>query len=109
MTETDKLRAELEHYKAVFGVGDVATRAYIQMVKMLEAQVEIMKDFTLKDQIAADKTNLMYDRVNKIFENMSDNVIKLKDLKDKLGIQYIEKTEKVALSNPQTIGKRLTE
>lgn len=85
---------ELEHYKKVLGTGDVATRAYKSVVKVLEQQVSFLEAFVIKDKItSATKDDPVYERGIKIFEGMTDNVLKLNKLKLELGIEYVEKED----------------
>ena len=36
MSDIERLQKELEHYKKLYGVGDIATRAYATAIKILE-------------------------------------------------------------------------
>lgn len=88
----DKDYKELHHLRKIYGLDDVATRAYKAVVKVLGQQVDFLENFNIKDKItAASKEDPVYERGIKIYENMPDNVIKLNELKFKLGIEYIEK------------------
>lgn len=101
---TDNIK-ELEFYKKLFGVGDVATRAYTSLVKVLEQQVDYLKEFDLKASIAKDKADQTYARATEIFESMPGIVLQIKKLKDELGIEYIEKEERIIPVTPQSIAK----
>lgn len=102
MTEYEKMKTELEHYKKIFGTSDVATRGYRAVVKMLEQQIEVLNNFDVKSNL--DQGDKKYDRALKMFNEMPDMILALKDLKDKLGIEYVEKVERVAATTPQSIG-----
>lgn len=102
MTEYEKIKTELDHYKKMFGTGDVATRGYRAVVKMLEQQIEVLNDFDVKANI--DQGDKKYDRALKMFNELPDVILALKDLKDKLGIEYVEKVERVTATTPQSIG-----
>lgn len=102
MTEYDKIQKELQHYKEIFGVDDVATKGYRVIVKQLKQQIEFLNDFDLKVKIKeGDKE---YERAQKIFNEMPSVIMSLKDLKDKLGIEYVEKVERMQATSPQSIG-----
>ncbi len=92
MTREEK---ELEHYKKVFGVGDVATRGYVTMVKILEQQIEFLNDFNIKSKIASEdkKDTIVYKNAKELWEGMSDTILSLNKLKNELGIDYVEKEE----------------
>jgi len=100
---TDNEYKELEHYRKVFGTGDVASRGYVSVVKMLEQQIDILNEFKIKDTIQ--KGDKEYDRAVKIFNDMPKMILELKDLKDKLGIEYVEKENRVSAISPQAIAK----
>lgn len=100
---TEKEQKELEHYRKVFGTGDVASRGYISVVKMLEQQIELMNEFRIKDSII--KGDKEYDRGVKIFNDMPKMILELKELKDKLGIEYVEKETRAVATTPQSIAK----
>lgn len=106
MTEYEKMQTELEHYKKLFGTNDIASRGYRSVVKMLEQQIEVLNEFNIKTNI--DQTDKKYDRVSKIFNEMPDMILALKDLKDKLGIEYVEKELRVSATTPQSIAKLLS-
>lgn len=98
MSESNEIdyKAKLSHYEKVLGTGDVATRAYKSVVKVLEQQVNFLESFVIKDKISnATKDDPVYERGIKIFEGMTDNVLKLNKLKMELGIEYVEKEEEV--------------
>jgi len=106
--DIEKIQKELDHYKKLFGIGDIATRAYISFVNVLEMQVEVLNDFKIKEKIGnVTKDDPMYDRCIKIYEGMADNISKLKRLELELGITYDDKQglPKIKASNPQNIGK----
>ncbi len=102
MTEYEKTQEELKHYKQIFGASDVATRGYRAVVKMLEQQIDVLNNFDIKSNI--DQADKKYDRAVKIFNEMPDMILALKDLKDKLGIEYVEKVERMTATTPQSIG-----
>lgn len=105
---TDKELKELEHYKKILGIGDVATRGYIAVVKQLEQQIEFLDAFNLKGHIdTVSKDSPLYDRAQKIFKEMPEIILSLKDLKDKLGIEYVEKEIKRGATTPQSIAKMI--
>ena len=85
---------ELEHYKKILGVGDIATRAYTSVVKILEQQVAFLEDFKIKEKIVTStKDDPVYERGIKIYEGLPDNILKLNKLKAELGVEYVEKEE----------------
>lgn len=86
---------ELAHYKKIFGLGDLATRAYASVVKIMEQQVEILNTVNLKTIVNSDekKDTIQYKNAKEIWEGMPDMVLKLNKLKSELGIEYIEKIE----------------
>ena len=88
-------RKELEHYKKIFGTGDVATRSYRTLVKILEQQIDFLDDFTIKSKISSDekKDTVVYKNAKDLWEAMADTVLKLNKLKLELGIEYVEKEE----------------
>jgi Tfp pilus assembly protein PilF len=102
MTDFEKMQTELNHYKTLFGTNDVASRGYRAVVKMLEQQIEVLNNFDIKSNI--DQADKKYDRAVKIFNEMPDMILALKDLKDKLGIEYVEKVERMTATTPQSIG-----
>jgi hypothetical protein len=106
MKDMDQLKKENEYYEKMFGVGDVATRGYIAVVKQLEQQISFLDDFELEKYIdTVSKDSPLYDRAQKIFKEMPEIIISLKELKDKLGIEYVEKETKVSATTPQSIAK----
>lgn len=97
---------ELLHYKKLFGVGDIATRAYISIVKVLEQQVSYLDDFDLKASIGkVAKDDPIYARAIEMWEEMPDMVLKMKKLKDELGIEYVEKEKVILPVSPQRIAQ----
>lgn len=102
MSEFEKMKKELDHYKKLYGTDDIATRGYKSVVKMLEQQIEVLNDFSIKSNI--DQSDKKYDRATKIFNEMPGMILQLKDLKDKLGVEYVEKTERIVATSPQSIG-----
>lgn len=102
MTEYEKMQTELEHYKKIAGASDVATKGYRAVVKMLEQQIDVLNEFQIKNNI--DQADKKYDRVLKMFNEMPDVILSLKELKDKLGIEYVEKVERMTATTPQSIG-----
>ena len=86
---------ELAHYKKIFGLGDLATRAYASVVKIMEQQVEILNKVELKSIVNSDekRDTIQYKNAKEIWEGMPDMVLKLNKLKSELGIEYTEKTE----------------
>lgn len=105
MSETEKLQTELNHYKQLLGVGDVATRGYAVIVKQLEQQITFLDGFDLKTSIGeAKKETPIYERAQEIFKDMPKIILSMKELKDKLGIEYVEKVERMTATTPQSIG-----
>ncbi len=105
MTEYEKIQEELKHYKKLFGTGDVATKGYKSIVRILEQQIEFLDDFNVNDHIGTDpKLSPKYERALKIYREMPEVIMALKELKDKLGIEYVEKVERVTATTPQSIG-----
>lgn len=105
MTEFEKMQAELAHYKKIYGTSDVATNGYKAIVRILEQQILFLDGFDIKGTIGSDpKISPTYERALKIFREMPEVITALKDLKDKLGIQYVEKVERVQATTPQSIG-----
>lgn len=97
---------ELDHYKKLFGVGDVATRAYTAVVKVLEQHIEHLNGFSVKNNIdKIEKDSPTYKRTMEIYESMPEMILKLYKLKNELSIEYIEKEEKVVAMTPQSIAK----
>jgi hypothetical protein len=95
---------ELEHYKKIFGVGDVATRAYKAVVKILEQQVDFLEGFTLNEKIkSATKDDPVYERGIKIYEGMPDNILKLNKLKLELNIEYVEREDELVAVSAKAI------
>lgn len=106
MTETEKILAENEHYKKLFGVGDIATRAYQAVVKVLEQQVLYLDKFKLDESIVkVAKDDPVYARAMEIWNGLPDMVLKMKKLKDELGIEYVEKGEVILPVSPQSIAR----
>lgn len=97
---------ELEHYRLIFGTGDVATRSYIAMVKILEQQVSFLNQVAIKDIISSEekKDTITYKNAKDLWESMPDTVMKLNKLKSELGIEYVEKEEERIPVSPQTAG-----
>lgn len=100
------IEQELNHYKKLFGVGDIATRAYIAIVKVLEQQVEYLQGFNISESISkAAKNDPIYARAIEMWEEMPDMVLKMKKLKDELGIEYFEKEDAILPISPQRIAQ----
>lgn len=107
--EFDRLQKENEHYKNLLGIGDVATRGYTVIVKLLEQQISYLNKFNLEDNInKTTKDDPVYERSQKMFKEMPEVILSLKELKDKLGIEYVEKETKRAATTPQSIAKLLS-
>jgi CO dehydrogenase/acetyl-CoA synthase beta subunit len=102
MTDYDKIQKEIEHYRQIFGTDDVATKAYRSLVKMLNQQIDILNEFSIKSNL--EQADKKYDRVIKMFNEMPDMILSLKDLKDKIGVEYVEKAERQKATSPQSIG-----
>jgi hypothetical protein len=65
-----------------------------------------LKEFKLKENIGkAVKDDPVYERSQKIFREMPEVILSLKELKDKLGIEYVEKIERKVATTPQSIAK----
>lgn len=96
---------ELEHLRKILGVGDIATRSYKTVVKILEQQVDYLNTIQIKDLIisddAAKKTE--YKNAKDLWEGMTDMILKLNKLKNELGIEYIEKEEELEPVSPQSV------
>lgn len=92
---TDPIK-ELEHYKNLLGMGDVATRSYATMVKILEQQIEFLDSVKIKNIISSEEktATITYKNAKELWEGMPDTVLKLNKLKAELGIEYVEKEEK---------------
>lgn len=89
------LQKELAHYKKIFGAGDIATRSYATMVKILEQQIEFLDAFSIKGKIQSEEKadTIAYKNAKDLWEGMPDTVLKLNKLKLELGIEYVEKEE----------------
>ena len=109
MAEEDynRLKAENAHYKQILGIGDIATRCYKTMVKILEQQEKLLNDVTIKSIIGSDdkKDTIMYKNTKDLWEGMPDTVMKLNKMKNELGIEYVEKEEEMMPVSPQSIGR----
>lgn len=105
MEAIEKLQEELDHYKKMYATGDVATRAYVSLVKVLEQHIDILNGFDVKGNIEKNKDQLFYERAQKIFKEMPEIVLSLKEMKDKLGIEYVEKVKRIVPVTPQSIAK----
>lgn len=99
------IQKELEHYKTIFGTGDIATRSYIAMVKILEQQVDYLNGYNIKSNISSDekKDTIAYKNAKDLWEGMPDTVLKLNKLKNELGINYVEKEEEIQSINAKAI------
>lgn len=105
---TDKDLNELQHYKKIYATDDLATRAYSAIAKMMGQQVEVMNDFDLKAKIKMDKKDSAdYERVINMYESMPKMITALHQLKNELGIEYVEKTTTELPVSPQSIFKQL--
>ncbi len=91
------VQKELEHYKKIFGTGDIATRSYITVVKILEQQIEFLDGVKIKSIISSDekKDTITYKNAKELWEGMPDTVLKLNKMKNELGIVYVEKEEEL--------------
>lgn len=108
MTEFEKMQTELDHYKKMFGTGDVASRGYKTIVRILEQQIEVLNEFDIKENIGIDaKVSPKYERAIKIYREMPEIITALNELKDKLGIEYVEKVERVTATTPQSIALKM--
>lgn len=92
MTQQEK---ELEHYKKIFGAGDIATRGYKTMVKILEQQIECLDGINIKSIIGSEEKGdtIKYKNSKDLWESMPDTILKLNKLKNELGIDFVEKEE----------------
>lgn len=86
---------ELDHYKKILGTGDIATRSYATMVKILEQQISFLDGFEIKTKIGSEdkKDTIVYKNAKELWEGMPDTVLKLNKLKIELNIDYVEKEE----------------
>jgi hypothetical protein len=109
MDNTEKLIAENEHYKQLFGTGDLATKAYAAVARIMKQQVEVMESFDLKTSIKEEnsKDKPMYGRVIEMYEKMPKMISELHRLKNELGIEYVEKETKTVATTPQSMAKLL--
>lgn len=108
MSEVEKLQKEIEHYKQVLGIGDIATRSYRTAVKILEQQVEFLDGFKIREKISsANKDDATYGRACDMWEKLPKLISELHKLKNELGIEYVEKEEEFLPVSPQSIGKRM--
>ncbi len=99
------LMNELEHYRNILGTGDVATRGYVAAIKILEQQIEFLNDFKIKEKITAvAKEDATYGRAETMWEKLPDMISKLHKLKMELGVEYVEKGEKIMPVSPQSVG-----
>ena len=101
---------ELEHYRKIFGTGDVATRGYMSAIKILEQQIEFLNEFKIKEKIASvTKDDATYGRAETMWEKLPNMISALHKLKNELGIEYVEKEERAVPVSPQSVGiKKLT-
>jgi hypothetical protein len=99
------IKDELAHYKKIFGTGDIATRSYIAMVKILEQQVNFLNSYDIKNNITSDekKDTVTYKNAKDLWEGMPDTVLKLNKMKNELGIIYVEKEEEIQSINAKAI------
>lgn len=100
----ENISKQVEHYKKIFGTGDIATRSYIAMVKILEQQIDFLNSYNIKSNISSDekKDTIAYKNAKDLWEGMPDTVLKLNKLKNELGIEYVEKEEEyVPISSKQ--------
>lgn len=105
MENIEKLKNELEHYKKLYGVGDIATRAYATAIKILEQQIEFLNDFKIKEEIKkTTKEDATYGRAEEMWQKLPGMVSSLHKLKSELGIEYVEKEERQTPVTPQSIG-----
>lgn len=104
---TDKDKKELDHYRIVFGTGDIATRGYKTVVKMLEQQITYLDTVEIKNIVNSDDKSkvIEYKNAKEMWEGMPDMILKLHKLKNELGIEYVEKEEEYTPVSPQSIGK----
>lgn len=101
------IEQELEYYKKLFGTADVATRAYISVVKMLEQHIEHLSQFKLIEHIKnKDADSPQYKRTMEIYESMPDMISKLHKLKVELNIEYVEEIKQESPITPESIAKR---
>lgn len=103
---TDKDYKELEHLRKIFGVGDIATRSYKTVVKILEQQVDYLNTIQIKDLIISDEAakKTEYKNAKDLWEGMTDMILKLNKVKNELGIEYVEKEEELMPISPQSAG-----
>ena len=89
------INKEIEHYRKLLGTGDIATRSYRTMVKILEQQVEFLDEFQIKSKISSDEKSatITYKNAKELWEGLPDTILKLNKLKNELGIEYVEKEE----------------
>lgn len=86
---------ELEHYKKLLGIGDIATRGYKTIVKILEQQIECLDGINIKSIIGSEEKadTIKYKNSKDLWESMPDTILKLNKLKIELGVEYVEKEE----------------
>ena len=103
---TEKEYKELEHLRKVLGVGDIATRSYKTVVKILEQQVEYLNTITIKTLITSDDSakKVEYKNAKELWEGMTNMILKLNKVKNELGIEYVEKEEEEIPVSPQSVG-----
>jgi hypothetical protein len=85
------LEKELEFYKKKFSVAehDVAVDGYLAYVNIVQQMVEFIKDFKIKANIDGKKSdNAMYERTEKIWNELPSMISSMNKLKTELGIEY---------------------
>lgn len=110
MTELEQIKKELEHYKQKFSVAeqDVAVDGYLAYVNIIRQQVQLIKEFKIKDNIEGKKSeNAMYERTEGIWKNLPDMISSMNRLKIELNIEYDENAgkPKITATTAQSLAK----
>jgi hypothetical protein len=111
MPETiEELKKELSFYRRKFSVSDedVAVNGFIAYVNIVRQMVDYIKDFNIKSNIEGKKSeNAMYERSEKIWNELPTMISSMNRLKIELGIEYNPEDGKVKqkATTPESIAR----
>jgi hypothetical protein len=108
VTELEQLKKENEYYKKKLAIGehDLAHKAYLSFVSIVQQQVDYLSEFSLKSQISAlKKDSSEYERAESIIDKLPTKITQLNNLKAELKIEYDahEGVVKTGATSPQNI------
>lgn len=108
MTELETLKNKVSYYEKKLSIGefDLAHKAYLSYVKIVQQQVDYINEFNIKSNISGKKAETAeYERAESMWSSLPKMISELNRLKAELKIEYDENEgkQKVGPLTPQSI------